>query len=215
MKAKTHRPLLSLAALSLLFAASTQAALLVDYDLGGNQSTTIWTNLTSGNSGLSPDSGTGTLTVASPGFAASSGLYSFAGDYSITVAQGSADIHNVVFQVDAAHSSGSWPDGVSPLLSINGSAETLAATWFAIGDSEERSSGGPTPLTYTGYSWQWDLSSYGETITSVSILTPLASHSSVAAARIDVADQFVEAIPEPSAMLLSFVSLGLLARRRR
>src|SRR5690606_20337245 len=185
-------------------------------NLGGNQATTVWTNLTSANPGLSPDSGTGTLTVASPGFPASAGLYSFSSGYSITVAQSSAfDVRNVIFQMDVAHGSGSWPDGVSPLLSINGSVETLAADWFAIGDSEERSTGGPTALTYTGYSWQWDLSAYGETITSISILTPLASHSSVAAAQIDMADQFIEAIPEPSALTLSVVGFGLLTRRRR
>ncbi len=65
MKLITRLSILSLLCASILPASAT---LLNIYTLPGSQETTIWTNLSSGNTGLVPASGTGTLGVLSPAF---------------------------------------------------------------------------------------------------------------------------------------------------
>ncbi len=215
------------AALVVLLTASCAPAaiLLDDFDLGtANRDNTVWTNLTSSNAGsgssLAPASGNGTGTVGAPGFKASSGLYSFSTDYSVTFDQSSTfDISNVVFQLELAPNPDlAWPLNGGAILSINGGAYEIAADTFLVGRSEERNTFGTDPVTYTSYTWQWDLSESIENIPSVSILTPITVHSSATAASLDTADAFtgyVTPVPEPSALLISLTGSVLLLFRRR
>ncbi|MES2476120.1 MAG: hypothetical protein V4640_10080 [Verrucomicrobiota bacterium] len=195
--------------------ASVQAAVITNYSLGSPQDTTIWNNLTNTNTGLAAASGSGSATLQAPGFQASVGFYSFSLDYTSTVTQTSGfDIHNVIFQVDLA-SNPAFPIPFSggALLSFNGGSQNIPANWFLDSGSENRvTSFGPQ--TYTGAAWQWNLSAYGETITSISIVNPYSVHTSVAGMRVDSAAAFVAAIPEPSAISLCGLA-GLMAFRRR
>jgi PEP-CTERM motif len=197
----------------------SDASVLIDYDLGATeQNTTTWTTLTSANPSRTPDSGTGTLSVGSPAFQASSGIYSWMGDYSVTVTQSSVlDIESVVFQLELSPNPDyAFPYSGGPLLTItttSGSVQ-LAASWFAATGSETlTTSMGST--TYTAYSWQWDLSSYADTITSVSITAPISIHSSTIGAQIDTSSSMLQVVPEPSSALLSCLALGFAWRRRR
>jgi hypothetical protein len=83
------------------------------------------------------------------------------------------------------------------------------------GNSELRDNFGPDPIPYTAFAWQWNLSSIEETITSISLTASIPVHTSVSASQIDVGNAFVQVIPEPSALLLSFAALPFIARRRR
>ncbi|MBB5352701.1 hypothetical protein HNR46_002949 [Haloferula luteola] len=207
-----------LIALASVLGLSHGAVLLDTIDLSSSeQSTTVWTDLTSSNTGLAADSGSGSLSVVSPGFQASSGLYSFMADYGTSVTQTTSfDIQSVVFQIELSPN-GEFPYSGGPLLTLTTTSGTLqlAATAFAAGATEWRTTGmGET--AYSSYAWQWDLSAYGDTITSVTVDTPLAVHSSVTGARIDVGDSFqAVVVPEPSALLLSLAGAGFLFRRRR
>lgn len=206
-----------LIALVSLIGVSHAAVLLENINLQSTQqTTTVWTDLSSANPTQTPDSGDGTMAV-SGAFGASAGLYSFSGDYSATIAQSVAfDIESVVLQIEASPN-GEFPYSGGPLLTLTTTSgtEILAATNYGPGASEVRS-GGMGPATYTAYAWQWDLSGYGDTITSVSVETPFAVHTSVTAARIDVGDSFSPVVvPEPSATLLSLAGLGFALRRRR
>lgn len=195
--------------------AAAQAAVITNYSLGSPQNTTHWSNLTNTNPTLTPASGSGSATVQAPGFQASVGFYSFSTAYTSTVTQTSGfDIHNVIFQADlASNPAFSIPFSGGPLLSFNGGSQNIPANWFVNSGSENRvTSFGPQ--TYTGAAWQWNLSGYGETITSISIVNPYSVHTSVAGMRVDSAASFVTAIPEPSALSLCGLA-GLLAFRRR
>ena len=198
----------SLAILTLAAAAPLHAAVIKNFTLGSPQDTTIWSDLTNANPTFTPSSGSGTASVQAPGSPWEFGLYSPGGPYSCTVAQGTAfDIQNVVFQIDLVEGPGSL------LLSFNGGSQKLAANLFLNNGQEARNTifG---PQTYTGASWQWDLSALGDNITSVSISIPLVTHSSVAGFRVDSAGSYTGAIPEPSAVTLCGMA-GLLAFRRR
>jgi len=198
---------------------TAEASVLVDYHLGGTENlTTVWTTLNNTNTAKTPDSGTGTLTVGSPGFQASSGLYSFAGDYSVTVNQSSTiDIQNVVFQLAMQPNPDTTvPFSGGPILTITTTAGAvqLAADLFAVNSSEVVN----TTMgagTFTGYAWQWDLSGYADTITSVSVYSPIAIHSSVIGAQIDTSSSSAVLVPEPSTVLVSVLGCTFLACRRR
>jgi hypothetical protein len=210
--------LLTTISISLLPLSNASAALFVEYDLGSSQTTTTWGVLNNTNLTRTPSSGTGTLTVASPGFQASVGLYSFSNSYSTTATHASSiDIQNIIFQADASiNSDFAFPFSGGPRLSFNGGTQSIAASYFTITGTENRvTSFGPQ--TYTGASWQWDLSGVTDTINSVSIMSPFSVHTSISGERIDSSGSFsVMPIPEPSAVGLIALSGGLwLTRRRR
>lgn len=212
--------LLTSVALSL---SSLKAAVLMgDFALGGTQqTTTLWTNLSNTNPTMAPASGTGTLTVATPGYRAGSGLYSYTGNYSVTATQtASYDIQSVMFQLELAPNTAlGWPFNGGPMLSVNGGAYILAPVNYFSGSSEPRYTFGDVPLNYTAYGWQWDLSSIPETVTSVSIYSPIGVHSSTTGVRLDVGDVFMgnlNVAPEPGRMMmLSLALTGLAMQRRR
>lgn len=222
MRFLTHSPTTNLACTGAiaavifkLVATANGAVLIDDYSLGGSgQVTTSWTTLNNTNASLTPASGTGTMT--STGMPLTSGLYSFSGDYSVTVSQSAGfDIQTVVFQLEAAPNPDlAWPYGGGPLLSINGGDFLIAPGFFGAGESEKRGN-----FDYTAYVWQWDLSGVSANVTSVGIYTPVGIHSSIVGAQIDAGNAFtgmVSPVPEPSAFALaSLAGAGLLVRRRR
>lgn len=195
----------------------SHAALLEDYDLPGEQVTTVWTNLSSSNSGLTPSSGSGNISVGSPGFQASAGFYSFMGDYSITVAKTalSWDAKTVVLQLEVAPNPDfAWPYSGGPLLSYNGGSQNLPTSLYGLVGSEFRPDvfGGTTFYTWA---FQWDLSAISG-ISSVSLFTPISVHTSTIAAQIDVGDTYAQVVPEPSTWaLLGLGSLSFVAVLRR
>jgi len=206
MKLITRLSILSLLCASILPASAT---LLETFALPGSQETTIWTNLSSGNTGLAPSSGTGMLAPVAPGFQASAGLYSYMGDYSITLTKtGLAwDAQTVILQLEVAPNPDfAWPYTGGPLLSFNGGSQNLSTTGYAYIGTEFRADvfGG---TTFNTYAFQWDLSGVPDSITSFSISVPLSVHTSTVAVQVDAGNTYVQAIPEPSTWLL--LGLGL------
>lgn len=208
----------------LLSAAASGAVLTENFNLGGtSQNSTVWTDLSNANDGFAPDAGSapGTLTTTGGAFAASFGLYSFTTDYTVAVTQGASyDIQNVVFQLELSPNPDfTFPYSGGPLLSINGGQYLLAADSFLTGQTEARNTFGATPLNYVDAVWQWNLSGVTATINSISVLTPISVHTSTVGARLDTSNAFggfVTPVPEPSsAILLSFLGLGAVIRRRR
>ncbi|NJM39190.1 MAG: hypothetical protein HC845_15810 [Akkermansiaceae bacterium] len=190
----------SLLCIALLCTATSHAALLVNYGLGGSQITTTWDNLRNSNPSLAPSVGVGNLTVAAPGGQFSVGLYSFADAYSTTAAVSSSfDVQNVVFQADLAFNTAfSFPFSGGPLLSYNGGAQNILPMQHGVTGTESRVTSFGT-LNYTGAAWQWDLSGVSDEITSISIISPFSVHTSVAAQQIDLGASFAAlSIPEPS-----------------
>lgn len=203
--------------LALLSISPLHAAVMMNVTFDGGQNTTEWTSLKSTNVGLLPAVGTGTASVQAPGFQARGGLYSFSASYSSTVTQVSSfDIHTAVYQADLSpNSEFPIPFSVGPLLSFNGGAQNIVAGYFMIQGSEIRTTTMGVQ-TYTGAAWQWDLTSYGETINSISILHPYSVHTAVAGLRIDSGSTFTAVvIPEPSAVSLCSLAAGLVIFRRK
>ncbi|MFD0894141.1 PEP-CTERM sorting domain-containing protein [Luteolibacter ambystomatis] len=211
-------PLLRGCALTCALAASAHAALFVDYNLGVDQNTTIWTTLNNTNPSRTADAGSdpGSFTIGAPGYQASVGTYSFSTDYSVTVNQTSTfDLQTAVFQVDIAmNPSYTLPYGTGPLLSYNGGSQNLAASLFTTNGTELRNTSFG-PMNYVGGAWQWDLSGITENISSITITMPVSVHSSISAARIDSGSSNLAVVPEPSMMGLALLGGGLLVARRR
>lgn len=216
----------SIAAFIVCGASATAAPLIVNYDLPGTDYVTTWTNLTSSNSGLAPQSGTGSITVQSPGFAASFGLYSFGGDYGVTLAKSDftlgVDLKTVILQLDFAPNeefgpptSPNAPWNGGPKLSYNGGTQNIPFTYSGVTGTETRNTAGE--LVYSGWVFQWDLSGITEAVSSYTITAPLAVHSSVAAAQLNASETFAQVVPEPSVAVSLLGGAGLLlgARRRR
>ncbi|WP_341407470.1 hypothetical protein [Luteolibacter soli] len=197
------------------------AVLLSNLDLGGTQqTTTVWGNLTGENPTRTPSSGSGgTINISSSAFQGSFGFYSFTADYTVTATQtASFDIASVVWQIEGSPNPDlAWPYNGGPFITVTteSGSQVIAPIAFKSGNSELRDNFGPDPILYTAYAWQWNLSSINETITSITLSAPIGIHTSVTASQIDVGNSFVQVIPEPSALLLSFAALPLIARRRR
>lgn len=181
-------------------------SLLKSHPLDGDVATTYWTFLASQNPFLIPDSPsamTGTMTVATPGYGASMGLYSWTGPYSMTVKQAAAgfDIQQAVYQLDVTWDPAvTFPYQNGPLLSYNGGTQRIRATLPMVVDGlrvVNNDTGIPEmkgieSFAYRGVTWQWDLSGVAEVIQSVQITMPFANHTSVVGARIDVASEFLQ-----------------------
>lgn len=205
---KKSRALLCLCPLLVPLVAPGQSLLKV-HPLEGNVKTTAWTFLASQNPYRIPDSPTtmtGTMAVQSPGYGAGMGLYSWTGNYAITVNQKataapSFRIHHVVFQLDATWDPAiPFPFNGGPKLSFNGLNQQLPATLPMIVDGTrvvDNNTGIPEmegidSFAYRGITWQWDLSAIAGGVSEVKIQMPFANHTSVVGARIDVASQFAE-----------------------
>lgn len=187
---------------------------LIAYDLPGLSETTQWLDLSNANAALTPTLGRGSLGVASPGYTAGSGLYSYAGNYSVSVSLDDFDgsIRTVVVQLDM----GTNAPLSTPTLNFNGGAQNLAASFSAITGAVTRETFGE--VTYYGLAWQWDLSAFAADLTSISVTVPLTVHTSVLGAQLDVGNQFAQvvAVPEPAAGgLLVIAGLAVVAIARR
>lgn len=199
----------------------TAVALLSPLSLAGDTRTgVVWTELGSINSALAPASGSGSIAVHSPGFKASAGFYSFAGDYACTVASTpvSFGIKNVVLQLAGMVVSGTNAEGQEldytpeDHLSFNGGpvltythadgTGTLAPAYRGTLGGPVAGSGGGFDGDYYSFAWQWDLSALPANVTAVSIRAPLRAHSSTIGARLDLSDAFARLVgsPAPSAL---------------
>ncbi|QJE97685.1 hypothetical protein [Luteolibacter luteus] len=209
MKRLMNLPALIGSCLVLMAIAASAESLLKNHPLQGQVKTTYWTFLASQNPYRIPDSPstmTGTMTVASPGYGAGMGLYSWTGNYSMTVNQASTAtpsfrIQQVVYQLDVTWDPAvPFPFSGGPKLSYNGGNQLIPATLPMIADGTrivDNQTGIPEmegidSFAYRGITWQWDLSGAVENITSVKIQMPFANHTSVVGARVDVASEFVE-----------------------
>lgn len=169
---------------------------------------------------MAPASGDGTISHSNTAFQGSFGFYSLApSGYTVSGSQSASfDIASVVWQIEASPNPDlDWPYNGGPSLTVatSSGSQTVLPIAFSSGLSESRNNFGSDPIIYTAFAWQWDLSSIDDSITSVSLNVPLAIHSSVSASRIDVADAFVQVVPEPSSLLLAFAVVPLLGLRRR
>lgn len=201
-------------ALSLLTSASGQS-LLDTHPLEGSVRTSYWTTLSTLNARYrinnqppyyywqdDPWSMTGLFTVASPGYSANAGLYSWTGSYSVTTTQATTDfdIQHAVFQLDLVWDPAtSFPIGAGPRLNYNGGNQQLSPMPMIVGRSRSVQNNTGIPemehldsFVYRGITWQWDLSQIEGDINRVTIVMPLANHTSVSGARIDVASEFAQ-----------------------
>jgi len=131
---------------------------------------------------------------------------------------------NVVFQIQIGEIWGYdfWDgdgDGASdlPLLSYNGGAQNLPATYAAITHQIQNDTydtpTGEEPVYINTHLLQWDLSSVAEPITEFSISFSGVQHAQVYAMRLDQSDTF-SVVPEPAALGLCGIGMLLLRRRR-
>lgn len=206
-----------LAATLLLVTSQPLAAesLLKSYALDGDVKTTYWTFLASQNKYLisdKPSTMTGTMAVASPGYGAGMGLYSWTGGYSMTVNQTAPDfdIQQAVYQLDATWDPAvTFPINGGPVLSYNGGNQQIPATLPMVVDGTkvvDNNTGIPEmegidSFTYRGITWQWDLSAIPDVIHSVKIYMPYANHTSIVGSRIDVASEFLQVGGAPTTPL--------------
>lgn len=217
---------LNLAGLLLLQAgASHGQSLLKNYTLDGDVKRTYWTFLNSQNPYRIPDQPstmTGTMTVASPGYGAGMGLYSWTGNYSMTVNQPvtTFDIQQAVYQLDVTWDPAStFPFNGGPVLSYNGGNQQIRATLPMVVDGlrvVNNDTGIPEmegidSFAYRGITWQWDLSGIADVIHSVKIYMPFANHTSVVGARIDVASEFLQVGGTPATPLQQWRQLHFLS----
>lgn len=183
--------------------AGAAPSLLEDHPLSGTVHLSSWSSLSSVNTARNTDNPwtmKGTLTVASPGYSASTGLYSWTGPYSITVTQPAPDIDikHAVFQLDLVWDPASgFPANGGPKLNYNGGTQRLTPMPMLLGRSYAIDNGTGIPemggidaFIYRGVTWQWDLSAVAEEIHSISVVMPFANHTAVSGARIDVASNF-------------------------
>lgn len=186
-------------------AAPPADTLLDNHPLSGSIRTTIWRYLNFVNpSYISDDPGpmTGTLAVALPGYGASDGLYSYTGPYSITATQGTADfdIQHAVLQLDLVWDPGTnFPASGGPRLNYNGGNQQLSPMPMIVGRIRQLDNDTGIPemehldsFVYRGVTFQWDLSAVEQTINTVSIVMPVANHTSIVGVRTDVASEFEE-----------------------
>ncbi len=191
------------------------------FDLPGTDYVTQWTNLSNTNPTRTPDFGTGTITPGSPGYQAGAGFYSFTGHYSFTISKTDfalgMDIENVILQIDwSPNTEYAVPYNGGPTLSYNGGSQNLIFDYSGITGVEEDRATSFGNLDFVGWAFQWDLSSIGADIDSITITAPVGVHTSVMAAQFAASENFVQAVPEPSvAALLGGAGLMALLRRRR
>lgn len=217
---------IALAVVSACASVHASSSLLEDISLAGQQSTVRWTNLSNTNASLTPSLGSGSIAVASPGYKATAGFYSFSGDYSATTgASASFDIDTVVLQLVAMQN----PDhtlaeyltyGGGPVLTytFDGGSGTLGATSATVLAGPVYDDSGFIPGNYYNLAWEWDLSALPQSVSSVSIQSFIPVHTSITGAQLDLSDTFtVSAIPEPAAFaaLAGFGALILAGLRRR
>jgi hypothetical protein len=230
------KAIISTVATSAVLCLGAQAAI-VNNQLSGNKEYDGWDNLKATAPGL-----TTTILSTAPGFGsnevgsgdalllrtsgghypASQGLYSFSSNTSFRVSDSVttfSDIQTVAFTIV------SWSNGneglpagsfsTLPTLSFNGGTQALAASYFGTASGGTVDFGGPIQ-TYA-FTFQWDLSSSGDSVTSYDIAWDQIVHTGVLALQLESSDTFTmsNAVPEPSSALLAASAAALVFRRRR
>ena len=206
--------LLSILAATVLSLPAAGQSLLVTPALGGSTESAVWSLLSTANSHEIPGSNpkqfecypddifdvSVDFRVHAPGYGATGGLYSWGGDYRTTTTKTTTSfaIRQAVFQVDLVWDPATtYPGGNVPRLSYNGGSQNLEPLPPILGGTRREENGIPVGeigeidyFEYRGVMWQWDLSQIGENISSVTISTPYANHTSVDGARVDIASEF-------------------------
>lgn len=229
------KTLLSTFATGGLLCLGAQAAI-VNNNLTGSKEYDGWDNLKVSAPGLST-----TIISTAPGFGsneagsgdalflrtsgghypASQGLYSFGANSTFRVSDtvsSFSDIQTVAFTIV------SWSNGNEglpagsftslPTLNFNGGSQALAADYLGTNPMGAVDFGGPIQ-TYA-FTFQWDLSSISDPITSYDLSWGQIVHTGVLALQLESSDNYSlsSAVPEPSSTLL-VASAALLAFRRR
>ena len=188
--------------------------------------------------------GVGTIGAAGGAYFAGAGYYNFS-PYALTVttsiqpAAGFTDIQNVVFQrvvMVGKSTDGSsldpnidlnWNGAGGPTLALDGpwlsyydSSDHLLgriqAAYKGIGENQDIPSATPGLIGgYFSLVYQWDLSFVPEDVASVRVDAPVTEHGSTPEVRLDIGQNFVQVIPEPSSFLLGGIGLASALRRRR
>jgi len=202
------------------------ATLLADHDLGGTQSDVVWEDFSNANPTLAPTTGSGTVAPSNGGYQASMGFYKWSGGgaYTLTFNKSdfSFDAQTVVLQLQWGLNTAEVL--TDSLLSFNGGNQNIAATWSGqtslVSPVYVPSMGGT--VDFSVYTWQWDLSGFGENITSVTISVNPPIHTSTSAGSLEIGgaahpEAVFTAVPEPSTWLLLGLGLGVVVvfRHRR
>lgn len=209
--------------LFILLALSAPAFAAISYVLPGTTEQSAWNGLSNAN--YTPTSSTtspwGPITsntsatfakASGPSYFYGSGIYGWhtAGSvYSFVDNAPISDLSTIVLQ-------GRFNQApLSVTLSLNGGSQNLTADFTA---KQYFAPGGMGGGTVDDYAWQWDLSSFGGTITDYTITfsaPPSTVIYSSAPLTIDAGNTFAQVIPEPSVALLGFAALAFTGIRRR
>lgn len=212
-------------------------AAIVSNNLTGNKEYDGWDTLAASAAGLttttlstgsgfgSNDAGSGDalfLRTSGSHYPASFGLYSFAGDSTFRLSDTAttfSDIRTVAFTII------SWSNGNEglpagsfsslPKLNFNGGSQALAADYMGTTPMGSVDFGGPIQ-TYA-FTFQWDLSSSGDSITSYDLSWGQIVHTGILELQLESSDTYSlsSAVPEPSSTLLVASTAVLAFRRRR
>lgn len=151
--------------------------------------------------------------VSGGGYFASSSLYDagLGGIYQIADPAPLASISNIILQVDA----GTYVN-VAPVLNYNGGSQALSPDFFTIVNGDYLSGFGGPPETTSNHIWQWDTSGLGISSYDISWGSEDNDHLTQYEVNLSTSDEFVQAVPEPSVVLLaSLVPFVACLRRRR
>ena len=175
--------------------------------------TAAWPEPVSANAAGSQGSA-GFMKKSGNGYFSGSSLYDAggAGTFSVSDSSPIADLATLVFQIDSGTSI-----GVLPLLNYNGGSQALPANYFAQGDGEYLTFNFQTGQSFPtqNRAWQWDLT--GLDVDSYEIIWGSVPNNHLTQYEINLTagDAFVQAVPEPSSVvMISLVSLALFRRRR-
>jgi len=243
MKKQRVNLLFAAAIASLCHVGQTQGDIVMN-NLSGNVEYDGWDSLTSSTPGLSTtvlstapgfgsnEAGSGDanlLRTSGAHFPASAGLYSFGGHSTFEIADTSAlsDVQTAVFSIqtwpnpdfgDGSTSAGSL--NLAPTLNFNGGSQALTAGYTGVQYVGPFTFGGQS-VNLHNYTFQWDLSSVGDSITSYDINWGQIVHTGVRGLQVESADVFsmstaVTVVPEPaSSALLGLGCILLIGLRRR
>jgi hypothetical protein len=148
------------------------------------------------------------------GYFSGSSLYDAggAGMFSISDASPIGGIATVVFQIDAGTAI-----GVAPVLNFNGGSQALAPNYFAQADGEYLTFNFETGQSFPtqNRAWQWDLTGLGVTSYEITWGSVANNHLTQYELNLTTGDAFIQAVPEPTAVvMISLTSLALFRRRR-